>query len=1388
MIESSSPLDDLSDEAVIRLEATCCRFEEAWQDGHPLRLEDALAGVNAAERPAFLRELLRLELYYRRQAGQTVSAQEYQERFPDATAVVSALFADTPQPETVDESHPYVPDAGQPTVDDVSAADPDAALAAHAAVETPSHRRARDRQTSGKLRMPTVAGYEILAKIAKGGMGVVYKARQRRLERLVALKMILSGDHATEAELIRFRTEGEAIARLHHPNIVQIHEVGEHDGLPFFSMEFCAGGSLEKKLAGTPLPPRDAASLVQTLAGAMQAAHEKSVIHRDLKPANVLLTEDGTPKITDFGLAKKLDETGLTAVGVVMGTPPYMAPEQARGQTVGPLADVYALGAILYEFLTGRPPFKGPTVLDTILLVLHVEPVSPRQLQPQLPRDLETICLKCIQKEPGRRYASARELADDLGRYLRGEPVRARPVGRLERGWRWCKRNKAVASLMTAVAASLLFGFALSTMFAIQANDNAEDEKRARQDADHQRKNAVAARNDLQDKVTELAQANDNLRTSVARTTLQSLAFRATDSLPPLSDREDQALWELASPADQPLRLRFIEEALRGPVLTRHFVDRSAFTLKAAVGLDSDKRARVEQLLGERLAGKDIAADQRRDIALTLVRSGVRNRALARDASLAIADALGKNTNPGGPQELTEALSALLARLEPGDAVSLFAALGDSLDKTADPSAVEQILPAVAARMEPRDVAEAAAAIARALAETTQPLRAQRMTKQLIVVAARLDSKGAAGPAATLTQSLANAPPPPTLGDLPVDGLLALAARLDPKDAAGPAATLARALAKETDYRKKRALVKGLSAIAARLEPKQGAAVLAQAVLYPMMSGPDQSDLARILSVVAFRLEPKDAAELCAPVAAALAQEVTNWRGNMNLKVWPVQSLSAVTACLEPSVAAVICAPAIASVKQDLESGNPAYTSALKGELLALEARQKRLPEATAEVSAQTAAGLVEALARATNPFVARLLAEGLSVSIARLEPKLAAGICAPAAATLARALAKTTNPAVQEQLAQGLSAVAARLDSQDAAKVCTPAADVLVRALAKANDPPTLQQLAQGLSAVAARLDSQDAAKICAPAAASLAKSLTKSTDPVAAQQLAEGLSALAARLEPKEGAKICSPAATVLAESLAKPTTASAQYHLALGLSAVASRLEPQDAARVCAPPAATLAQTLFQTLPNVRADPRDNWHVGQGLLALAAKLDAKGAAEPAALLAQTLAKETHPGRQMQLGQWLSEVAGRLEPKDAASICAPAAATLAGALSKATDPPWQEGLAQGVSALAVRMEPKEGAAVLAEALSKATDPRVREDLARVLSAVAARMETGAAANLAETLSKVINPNQQGDQWVQVVLAVVARMEPAKGIAVLTEARTKLTDPDRLQSLAVFD
>ena len=339
------------------------------------------------------------------------------------------------------------------------------------------------------LQGVTVPGYDILEELGRGGMGVVYKARHRRLQRLVALKMVLAGAHVGQVGLARFRAEAEAVAKLLHPNIVQIFETGEHEGRPFFSLEYVEGGSLDQRIAKSPTSPRGAAQLVETLARTMDVAHQRGIVHRDLKPANILLarsnsqssatrsretdssslppdhwSRDAVPKIADFGLAKRTDDdSSQTATGAILGTPSYMAPEQAGGKTreIGPAVDIYALGAILYELLVGRPPFKAGNPIDTVRQVIEQEPVPPRQLEPRVPYDLETICLKCLEKDPARRFATAAELADDLRRFVDGDPIHARPTPAWERAWKWGKRRKTTVALLgvitLAIAGGVLF-------------------------------------------------------------------------------------------------------------------------------------------------------------------------------------------------------------------------------------------------------------------------------------------------------------------------------------------------------------------------------------------------------------------------------------------------------------------------------------------------------------------------------------------------------------------------------------------------------------------------------------------------------------------------------------------------------------------------------------------------------------------------------------------------------------------------------------------------------------------------------------------------------------------------------------------------------------------
>jgi WD40 repeat protein/serine/threonine protein kinase len=316
--------------------------------------------------------------------------------------------------------------------------------------------------TFGESALPTLfGGYELLSEIGRGGMGVVYRARELAINRIVALKMLLHGRFSDAAFVERFHIEAEAAAHLDHPNIVPIYRVGQHEGQPFYSMKLIEGQSLERELSRGPMPPKEAAQLIATVAHAVAFAHHRGVLHRDIKPHNILLDAEGQPHLTDFGLAKLLDqESGLTVSAAIIGSPGFMAPEQAAGKTrqVTTAADVYGLGAVLYALLAGKPAFHADTPLETVRLVIEQEPLRPRVCNPSVDRDLETICLKCLQKEPAKRYASAQALAEDLECWLRAEPIQARPVSTTERAWLWCRRKPVRASLIGALALSLALG------------------------------------------------------------------------------------------------------------------------------------------------------------------------------------------------------------------------------------------------------------------------------------------------------------------------------------------------------------------------------------------------------------------------------------------------------------------------------------------------------------------------------------------------------------------------------------------------------------------------------------------------------------------------------------------------------------------------------------------------------------------------------------------------------------------------------------------------------------------------------------------------------------------------------------------------------------------
>jgi WD40 repeat protein/serine/threonine protein kinase len=530
-----------------QLEPFLERFESAWRRGERPVLDEYLPVADIAERRAILVELIHTELEYRLKAGEAARVEDYLRRYPDLArerAVLLDLLAaewalrarNEPELQRAEYDRRFPEYGGE--------------LAALIdATPMPAGRRipAED--------IPKIVGYEVLGVLGRGGMGVVYRARQKRPRRLVALKM-LRGRWTDPGERARFLNEAEAVARLQHPNIVQVHAAGEQDGQPYLVLEFVPGGTLAQQLAGGPLPAQPAAHLVETLARATHFAHCQGIIHRDLKPANVLLRSksdirnpnsasgdtnpvsdvgcrmaDFEPKITDFGLAKQLEEEGPTATEAILGTPSYMAPEQAAGRSkaIGPAADTYALGAILYETLTGRPPFRAPTMLETLEQVRTQDPLPPSRLQPTVPRDLETICLKCLRKEPGQRYATAAELADDLQRFQKGEPILARPTPRWERLVKWARRRPALAGLV-AVSSAAAAAIVVMTLHSNAALKTERDLATAESSRAQKAETEARAQTQVANEKTEAAQREfERAEAEVKRARRQKFALQLTN-------------------------------------------------------------------------------------------------------------------------------------------------------------------------------------------------------------------------------------------------------------------------------------------------------------------------------------------------------------------------------------------------------------------------------------------------------------------------------------------------------------------------------------------------------------------------------------------------------------------------------------------------------------------------------------------------------------------------------------------------------------------------------------------------------------------------------------------------------------------------------------------
>jgi hypothetical protein len=1184
--------------------------------------------------------------------------------------------------------------------------------------------------------LPSVPGYVIEGVLGVGGMGIVYKAMHLALKRTVALKMMLVGRHALTEQADRFRSEAEAVARLQHANIVQIHEVGQHDGLPFFALEFVPGGSLARKLDGRPLPPAEAARLVEALAQGVHLAHSRGIVHRDLKPGNVLLAEDGTPKISDFGLAKKLDEdSGKTQAGQVLGTPSYMAPEQAEGRTwrVGTAADVWALGAILYECLTGRPPFRGETPLETLEQVRTQEPQPPRVSNPAVPRDLEVICLKCLHKEPEKRYASAQELADDLGRYLRGEPIEARPVGRLERLGMWARRRPGIAILLTAVVVVFVAGATVSTWFGLLA----------RQAAREATENANKANAAL-----------DQVELTLARSLGRPLGFQVGIII---NQGELDALWNLSSSPSERVRILVFEEALATPEAAVRLSRRVEVALHAGVGLVPARRDRLRELLLCRLE----EPDQDRRIREACVYLGmalpIAEERFARPALETLREGIARTQKPFLLDRHVRTLAVLAGHLGPEDAMTAAEAVLDAAGKFPDPGAlagVPETLVALAPRLAAADADRTLVRVRGLLARTTVPVTAVGLMQAAAALSTHLPEPEARSiQVAALRrcyQVLNVAASPGTM-----NGLHSLATQLapslGPEDAGAVVIDLIEAAAHHQNAAVLAGLVPTAAVLAGRLDAVEAEKAARRLLDLLARTSQDRNAevLVGVLATLAGRLNRADL-----PALLTLASGPLDRDGPTGLLINAVRAIAALVPA-DPTIAAPVLEKGIERCLKTLaERFHTDWTNRLGR---TVEETAPRLDQAQAAAAVQH---VLRSLQTITYPATASSLAR----VVAALTPRLDGAQANQAQADALAALEKATQLNQVSGLARCVAALASRQAPAEAARCSQLAARRVLELLPRTADLAALSGLTDALVGLAPHLRPEDAAA----AAEVVVQDMPRHAQGELRGNLGKATAALAGRLKADPAGRIGDAAAGHIVAGLLSALSAAPPDSLFVALEAMAPFLTPEEAGKRLRDVLTAVARTGSQ--PAQKALLR-----AVGFLTPRLSPD-----EARACGDHAFSLLNRPGCLGWLGEIIGSLAAKMRPEDAAAITGTVGRCLVAAAVGKTP-----GLA-----MADRQRAAEGAAFLAPYLAPAAvvellrevfdllarSPGVESSKELLATALLARMGPGeAASSIAPAAVRALDTlTAQGERaTLTEYLAALARCSTLPGLVELLKQPT---------------